>query len=73
MAKKKQKRRARRQKSNLIPLVAIAAGVYLLMSNRGKVPTLDTNLPTLPSAQPGVLSNSIGVRVDRSRYMPTYY
>lgn len=73
MAKKNRKRRNRRQNSNLIPLVAIATGVYLLMANRGKLPTVETNLPTLPGAQPGGSASTIGIRPDRSRYMPTYY
>lgn len=69
---KKSKRRNRRQKSNLVPLLAIGVGLYLLSQNRGKVPTVETNLPTLPGAQPGGSGTAIGIRPDRRRYINTY-
>lgn len=71
---KKSKRRSRRQKSNVLPLVAIGVGVLLLMRNNQRVPLLDTTLPTLPGAQPteGNTGTAIGIRPDRRRYINTY-
>lgn len=71
---KKSKRRSRRQKSNVLPLVAIGVGVLLLMRNNQRVPLLDTTLPTLPGAQPteGNTGTAIGIRPDRRRYLSTY-
>lgn len=55
MAKNKQKRRRKgRKKSNLLPLLAIGIGVYLLIRDKKVVNTLplEPTLPTLPGSAP---------------------
>lgn len=69
---KKQKRRKNRQNSNLLPIAAIAVGVWLLMGNKGKVKIKDTTFPPLPESQNSGTGNAISLRPDRRRYINTY-
>jgi len=69
---KKQKRRRSRQKSNLLPIAAIAVGVWLLIGNKGKIPPKGTNFPPLPESQNSGTGNAISLRPDRRRYINTY-
>lgn len=70
MSKKKNKRRARRSKSNLIPLAAVALGVYLLMRDRQTViGPVKPSPSTLPGKQP---AQAVGTRPNRQRYINTY-
>lgn len=69
---KKHKRRKNRQNSSFLPIAAIAVGVWLLIGNKGKVPSKGPSLPPVPESQNSGSDNAISLRPDRRRYINTY-